>query len=68
MTKGQIIALQIRNVSGGAVGAISTISASNWKLSAPLPAPADGHSRTVVLMWDGSAFIELNRTAADVPN
>jgi hypothetical protein len=68
MTKGQIIALQIRNISGGAIGAISAINASNWKLSAPLPTPANGYSRTVVVMWDGSAFIELSRTAADVPN
>jgi hypothetical protein len=68
MTKGQIIALQIRNISGGAIGTISAINASNWKLSASLPTPANGYSRTVVLMWDGSAFIELSRTAADVPN
>lgn len=68
LSPGQNIALQIRNISGGPMGAITPISPSNWKLSAPLPTPADGFNQTVILIWDGSAFVELSRTVTDISN
>jgi hypothetical protein len=68
LSPGQTIALQIRNISGGPMGVITPTSPSNWKLSAPLPMPANGFNQTVILIWNGSAFVELSRTATDIPN
>lgn len=66
--RGQVFGVQVRNVSGGAMGAI-TLAGTYFKLSgAAFPAPANGNSRTVFLMWDGANLVEVSRTPTDVPN
>lgn len=68
MTRGQQITVMVRNVSGGAMGAI-TLAGAYFKLSGgAFPVPANGNSRSVTMVWNGSAFVEVSRTPADVPN
>ena len=62
---GQTITFTIRNTSGGALGV------ATWGALYKLPAwtqPATGFSRSITFLCDGTNFIELSRTAADVPN
>lgn len=62
---GQAITFTIRNTSGGALGV------ATWGTLYKLPAwtqPATGFSRSITFLCDGTNFIELSRTAADVPN
>ena len=63
---GQVIDLTIRNTSGGALGAL-TLNAA-YKVSAVFPPPANGYSRTVRFRYDGTNWVEVGRTAADVAN
>lgn len=65
----RIYGLQVRNVSGGAMGAITLVAGGYFKLAGgAFPAPANGNSRTVWMMWDGANLVEVNRTTADIPN
>lgn len=66
---GRVYGLQVRNVSGGAMGAITLVAGGYFKLAGgAFPAPANGNSRTVWMMWDGANLVEVNRTTADIPN
>ena len=62
---GQKITISIFNTSGGALGAVTW--GGGYKL-ATWTSPATGFMRAITFIYDGSAWRELNRTAADVPN
>ncbi|MGH3589531.1 MAG: hypothetical protein ACRDRF_00640 [Pseudonocardiaceae bacterium] len=55
-----------KNVSGGAHGAgtFGTL----YKTSAALAAIADTKNRTIAFQWNGTNYVEMWRTAADVAN
>lgn len=55
----------IRNVSGGALGAVTWNAA--YKL-ATWTQPGNGFSRAIVFRWNGTNWVEKSRTPADVPN
>lgn len=61
-----ILTLTIRNGSGGALGA-ATFNAV-YKLGAAWTNPANGFSRSIQFRWDGTNWVEISRTAADVAN
>jgi len=63
---GQVFTLLIRNTSGGVVN--TPTFAANIKLSAALTMPATGNSRSITFLFDGTNFVELSRSSADVPN
>lgn len=64
---GQQFTILIRNAIGGG-GVVGVV---NWdtlyKLSA-WTSPADGYSRSICFVWNGTHCIEIARTPADVPN
>lgn len=62
---GQRILITIRNTSGGAMGAITWNAV--FKLST-FTNPANGNSRSIEFEWNGTNWIMLWQTAADVPN
>jgi hypothetical protein len=62
---GQELTIRVKNVSGGAMGTITWNAA--FKLSG-WTNPATGHSRSITFVYDGADWIEINQTAADVPN
>ena len=62
---GQRISVTIRNTSGGALGAVTWAAA--YKLSA-WTQPATANSRSIDFRYDGTNWIEMARTPADVPN
>ena len=64
-TVGQELTIRVRNGSGGAMGAITWDPA--FKLAA-WTNPANGFSRSITFVYDGTSWIEKSRTAADVPN
>jgi hypothetical protein len=63
-TAGQRIAVQIRNTSGGALGAVTWDPV--FKMAA-WTSPATGYARSVDFLYDGANWIEVGRTPADVP-
>ncbi len=63
-TKGQMITFRIRN-TWGAMGAVTW--AAGYKLGA-WTNPAHGNSRSITFACDGTNWIEVSRTTADVPN
>ena len=62
---GQTITIQIRNTSGGVLGAVTWDTL--YKLAA-WTSPATGNSRAVTFLYDGTNWVEVGRVAADVPN
>ncbi len=64
--KSQVIRLTVRNASGGIHGA-GTFNAI-FKTSAAIPAIANAFSRTFSFRWNGTNWVEIFRTAADVAN
>lgn len=62
----QTMSIRIRNTSGGVHGAGSFNAI--FKTSAAVPAIANGFSRTFSSQWDGTNWVEVFRTAADVAN
>lgn len=62
----ETISITIRNASGGAHGAI-TWNAIYKTSASPFPAIANGFSRTIQFLWDGTNWVEMNG-AADVAN
>ena len=62
----QVIAITIRNASGGAAGA-GTWNAA-FKTDGNVPAIANGFNRTFGFHWDGTNWIEDYQSAADVAN
>lgn len=63
----QDISFTIRNASGGAHGALTWNAVFKTQATA-FSAVADGFSRTVFFRWNGTNWVELVRTAADVAN
>ncbi len=62
---GQVMKIQIRNTSGGSLGAItwnSVFKLASWT------SPANSFSRTIEFFYNGANWIESSRTAADIPN
>jgi len=62
---GQTITYTIRNASGGALGAIT------WNAVFKMPAftlPANGFSRSVSFIYNGTNWVQRFQSAADVPN
>lgn len=66
LAPGALVLLRIINASGGVHGA-GTFGA-NYRVSAAVPAIANGQSRTIAFLWTGALLVEVFRTAADVPN
>ena len=62
---GQTITFTIRNTSGGALGTATW--GALYKLATWVQ-PATGFSRSITFTFNGTNYIELSRTAADVPN
>jgi hypothetical protein len=62
---GMVITVTIANTSGGALGTVTW--AGDFKL-ASWTSPADGNNRSITFSYDGTNWIEINRTTADVPN
>lgn len=63
----QVITITYRNASGGAHGA-GTFNAVFKTVATPFPAIANGFSRSITFRWNGTNWVELYRTAADVAN
>lgn len=63
---GQRLTIQIRNSSGGAMGA-TTFNAI-YKLGAAWTNPANNFSRAIDFVCNGTNWVEVSRTAADVAN
>lgn len=63
----QDISFTIKNASGGAHGALTWNAVFKTQATA-FSAVANGFSRTVFFRWDGTNWVELVRTAADVAN
>lgn len=68
MTPGQRFAVLIRNAlgGGGAIGAITW--GATFKMGGAFTNPADGFSRAIWFVWNGTNAVELGRGAADVAN
>jgi hypothetical protein len=64
--KEQVIYITVRNTSGGAHGA-GTWNAI-FKTAGNVTATATGFSRTYAFRWNGTNWVEIFRTAADVAN
>ena len=62
---GQTITFTIKNTSGGALGTATW--GALYKL-ATWTQPATGFNRSITFTFNGTNFVELSRTAADVPN
>jgi hypothetical protein len=62
---GARVGITLRNASAGALGDI--VWGASYRL-APWTSPAPGHSRSIEFRFDGSHWIEIARTPADVPN
>lgn len=62
---GQKLTVQIRNVSGGVLGVATW--GGGFKM-ATWTQPANANSRSIGFEYDGSSWIEISRTTADVPN
>jgi hypothetical protein len=63
---GARLTIVIRNTSGGALGAATFAAA--YKKGAAWTQPANGFSRSIDFVYDGTNWIEYGRTAADVSN
>jgi hypothetical protein len=63
----QDISFTVRNASGGAHGALTWNAVFKTQATA-FSAVANGNSRTVFFRWNGTNWVELVRTAADVAN
>lgn len=62
---GKRITVTIRNTSGGALGAIT------WNavfLKPVFTSPATANSRSIEFQYNGTSWVMINQTAADVPN
>lgn len=63
---GQEIRITIKNTSGGSLGTATWNAA--YHLGAAWTQPADTKNRSIVFYYDGNAWIETGRSAADVSN
>jgi hypothetical protein len=62
---GMRMTIRIRNASRGVLGAVRW--ADTYKMAAWMQ-PSQGHSRAIDLQYDGTNWVEVSRTPADVPN
>lgn len=62
---GALLTIVIRNASGGVMGA--TTFDAVYKMAA-LTDPANGFSKSLTFMWNGTNWVEISRTPNDVPN
>jgi len=62
---GQLLTICLKNTSGSAMGTVTW--GSNYKL-ASWTSPANGYSRSISFFYDGTNWIEMSRTTADIPN
>lgn len=67
MTSGQVFTVNIKNVSGGAMGA-TTFFTGDFSTTGATVAPANGFNRSYTFYWNGSKAYEISRSAADVVN
>lgn len=63
---GNLIGVMIRNASTGTLGTVTFNSP--FKVSANWVQPAIGNSRSLMALSDGTNYVELTRSATDVPN
>lgn len=66
-TESQEITITYRNAAGGAHGA-GTFNAVFKTQATAFPAIANGQSRSIRFRWDGTNWVELWRSAADIAN
>lgn len=62
---GQLIEYTILNTSGGALGTATwnaVFKMATWT------SPATGNSRSIRFRWNGTNWVEVSRTTADIPN
>ena len=64
-TKGQPFTIRVKNTCGGAMGVI--VWDAVYKMVA-FTNPATANSRSVSFIYDGTDWVETNRSAADIPN
>lgn len=62
---GKMLTVTLKNTSGGALGSI--VWNAIYKLSA-WTNPANGFSRSISFMFDGTNWVEVSRSPSDVPN
>ena len=62
---GQIITINVCNFHSSALGAVTW--GALYKMAA-WTSPATGKNRSITFLCDGTNFVEISRTAADVPN
>lgn len=65
VVSGQRLTIMVRNTSGGAMGVIT------WDAVFKMAAwtnPATANSRSITFLYDGTNWVEVSRTPADVPN
>ena len=62
---GQIITINVCNFHSSALGAVTF--GALYKLAA-WTSPATGQNRSITFLCDGTNFVEISRTTADVPN
>jgi hypothetical protein len=62
---GQRLSIRVRNAAGVALGTVTWGTA--YKMAA-WTSPANGFSRAIDFQYDGTNWIEVSRTQADVPN
>lgn len=63
---GQVFTVMVKNTSGGAISTPSF--SSSIHTAGAFTVPANGYNRSITFMYNGTNFIELYRTAADVAN
>ena len=63
---GDIVTVMVRNTSGGVLGVLTW--GGSYKLGAAWVQPANGFSRTIQFLNDGTNWVEINRTAVNVAN
>lgn len=63
---GEAVIIRLSNTSGGAHGAITW--GAGYKMAGALAAIATGFNRTIAFHYNGTNWIELFRSAADVAN
>jgi hypothetical protein len=62
---GQTLIFTIRNIAGGALGAVTWNAV--FKL-ATWTQPANTFSRSIIFYYDGTNWVEISRTTTDIPN
>lgn len=64
-TSGQRITIMLRGQYGGSAG---TVTWASVFLKAAFTMPSDGYSRSIDFLYNGSSWVELSKTASDIPN